>query len=355
MYTMKRPLILITLLSLLFLFSCSKSKDYAEDVDPPPDLTAGPSDMLKDETLNSVTDSDVYTSEMIAREIYLIDTNGMVVSQTIELPEPQSKAVAEQVLEHLIKDGPITEFLPNGFSAVLPSETEVLGLNLQTDGTLVVDLSEEFTHYEDDDELNILESMTYTLTQFSNVDRIKLRIDGQPLSTMPVNGTPIGTGYSRDKGINVLKTDTIDLLNSDVVTMYYPAEYNDNRYYIPTTQHIEKDINQYESIVETLINGPTFNQLSSIDVFNASTMLTDEPYIANGVLQLQFNEFILEDVGQGVISDTVMETLVRTLTELDSVDAVHVNVDNVDQLVNEQGEAYEKPVSLSNFIPEEKF
>lgn len=352
MYIIKRTFILI---SLLILLGCFKSSDLSEEIDPPQDLITGQNNVVRDELVESSTELDAYTSEMIAREIYLLDTKGMVVSQTIELPEPKSKAVAEQVLEHLIKDGPITELLPNGFSAVLPSATEVLGLNLEDDGTLVVDLSKEFADYEERDEVKILESLTYTLTQFSNVNQIKLRIEGEPLLAMPVNGTPIKSGYSRDRGINVLKTDAVDLLNSDVVTMYYPAKYNDHRYYIPTTQHIEKNMNQYESIVESLINGPGFNQLSALDVFNEAAMLVERPYIIDGILQLQFNEFILDDVGQGVISDTVMETLVRTLTELDSVDAIHVKVDNIDQLVNEQGEAYEEPVGLTKFIPEEKF
>src|SRR5699024_12319256 len=59
--------------------------------------------------------------ETAARQLYLIDVNGMVVPQTLELPNIDSNEVAKQVLEYLVKDGPVTSILPNGFQAVLPA------------------------------------------------------------------------------------------------------------------------------------------------------------------------------------------------------------------------------------------
>src|SRR5699024_11667572 len=46
--------------------------------------------------------------ETAARQLYLIDVNGMVVPQTLELPNIDSNEVAKQVLEYLVKDGPVT-------------------------------------------------------------------------------------------------------------------------------------------------------------------------------------------------------------------------------------------------------
>ena len=56
-------------------------------------------------------------------ELYLIDKNGYVVPQTLELPK--SEGVAKQALEYLVKDGPVTEILPNGFRAVIPTDTQM--------------------------------------------------------------------------------------------------------------------------------------------------------------------------------------------------------------------------------------
>src|SRR5699024_11651399 len=98
--------------------------------------------------------------------------------------------------------------LTNTFQAELTSGTERLGLKLQEDGTMIVDVSEKFENYEEKQELNILESMTYTLTQFENVDKIQLRINGHTQEEMPVNGTPIKEGYTRANGINLKESDT---------------------------------------------------------------------------------------------------------------------------------------------------
>src|SRR5690625_2411024 len=278
----------------------------------------------------------------------------MVVSQTLELPKEESKEVAQQSLEYLVKDGPVTSILPNGFQAVLPAGTEKLGLNLQEDGTMNVDVSEEFENYEEKQELNILESMTYTLTQFENVDKIQLRINGHTQEEMPVNGTPIKEGYTRANGINLKESDTLDLVDSQAVTMYYPAEHNENRYYVPVTQHIEKgDQDMFSSIVQTLIDGPGYNT-NVTQVFNSQTLLTNKPTLNDGVLELKFSEEILKDTIKDIISDEVMETLVRTQTEQKGVEAVQVDVENMDEVVNENEEAYTEPVTKKSFVPTEK-
>lgn len=357
---------LMIMLITVILTGCFQGEQSMEEIDAPEDAEAvnnGEDASSSDEAEDKEEDKDKDTdkedesgaaSETVARQLYLVDANGMVVSQTLELPKEESKEVAQQSLEYLVEDGPVTSILPNGFKAVLPAGTEILGLNLQEDGTMVVDVSEEFEKYEEQQELNILESMTYTLTQFENVDKIQLRINGHPQEEMPVNGTPIKEGYTRANGINLKESDTLDLVDSQAVTMYYPAEHNENRYYVPITQHIKSgDQDMLSSIVESLVNGPGYNT-NVTQVFNSQTSLANKPSLNDGVLELMFNQEILKDKDKAMISDEVMETLVRTLTEQEGVEAVQVNVEDVDQLVNENEEVYAEPVTKKEFIPTEK-
>ncbi|WP_068674541.1 GerMN domain-containing protein [Oceanobacillus sp. Castelsardo] len=299
------------------------------------------------------SETDETTVEMVPRELYLVDKNGMVSAQTIELPG--TSEVGKQLMEHLVKGGPVTTLLPNGFQAVLPEGTEILGLNLKEDGTMIVDVSEEFKNYEENEEVQILESMTYTLTQFENVKKVQLWINGHPQEEMPVNGTPIGDGYARTNGINVVESNSNDLLTATPVTMFYPSEHNENRYYVPVTQYVDskEDVEIYEAVVDSLIQGPGYNS-NIVHVFNVGTKLSSDPVMEDGVLKLSFNEGILKDKDKSVISDEVMETLVRTLTEQAGVEAVEVKVENVDQLVNENGESYEEPVTKDTFTKTEK-
>lgn len=353
----KRGMLLIGGISITVLLTgCFEGEQSMKEIDPPQnaeavdnleDITEAGADTLRGETEDAAANT-------VSRQLYLLDSNGMVASQVLDLPLPATQEVAAQSLEFLVKGGPVTDLLPNGFQAVLPEGTEVRGIDLQEDGTIIVDLSAEFGEYEAAEELKILESVTHTLTQFDNVNKVKLRVEGQNLSEMPVNGTPINNGYTKANGINIVDTDTLDLIESKPVTMYYPAEHAENRYYVPVTQYVEqKDDNMYASIVSALLEGPGYNT-NIVHVFNAEALLVNEPNLDDGVLELVFNEAILQDENEPVIADEVMETIVRTLTEQQNVEAVDVKVENVDQLVNENGDAYTEPVTRQDFVPAEK-
>lgn len=354
----KRTILIAGAISLAVVLSgCFQGEQsLEEEMDPPQDAEAVNSlEQANDEKQESVEEEltdDV--TEMVPRELYLIDKNGMVASQTLELPE--TNEVGKQLMEHLVKGGPVNSLLPNGFQAVLPEGTEILGLNLTEDGTIIVDVSEEFKDYEPHEEIRILEAMTHTLTQFENVERVQLWINGYPQDTMPVNGTPIGNGYSRANGINIVESNAQDLLTAVPVTMYYPSEHNESRYYVPVTQYVDSEGNEeklYEEIVRSLLEGPGYDS-NVLHVFNAGTALTSEPKIEDGILQLTFNEGILKDSEQYIIADEVMETLVRTLTEQEEIEGVNVQVENVDQLVNENGETYDAPVTKEFFTTTEE-
>ncbi|WP_106496989.1 GerMN domain-containing protein [Lentibacillus sp. Marseille-P4043] len=344
----------------IILTGCFEGEQSLEKMDPPQDaekvnnLENAKSDGKAENGKDKADENEDATEETVERQLFLIDANGMVAPQTLEIPKNDSKEVASQALEYLVKDGPVANLLPNGFQAVLPVGTEILGLDLEENGTLIVDVSKEFEDYEAKNELKILQAMTYTLTQFDSVDKIQLRINGYPQEEMPVNGTPIGEGYSRANGINLTDTDTIDLIDSKAVTMYYPTEYNDSKYFVPITEHIKADEEElYRSIVTSLFNGPGYN-VNTKQVFNSGVSLTADPTLDSGVLELVFNKKIMEDAEKTMISNDVMGTLVRTLTEQQNVEAVQVKVENVEKLFNENGEEYNKPVTKEMISPTEK-
>ncbi|WP_047985016.1 GerMN domain-containing protein [Ornithinibacillus californiensis] len=349
-------LMLITAIcTLLLLTGCFQGEQSLPDMDPPPNAEAvdGQESELSDEGNTEETDETGEAIQTVERQLFLLDSNGLVAPQVLELPVPESKEVASQVLEYLVKDGPVTSLLPNGFQAVLPAGTEVLGLSIE-DGTITVDLSAEFAEYAATDEMRILEAMTFTLTQFDNVERVKLRVNGEDLKAMPVDGTPIANGYTRANGINIVESDTVDLINSKAVTMYFPTEHDDNQYFVPVTQYVEvEDGNVHEAIVQALIDGPSYDT-NLMHVFNGETMLLDDPKLTSGVLEIVFSQGVLKDMENGVIADDVMETLVRTLTEQEAIEAVNIKVENVEQIANESGEVYSEPVTRETFVPSKK-
>lgn len=348
MYIKKTQIVLTMFFAIILLTGCF-NKEALEEVDVPPNEATTTS------SEEATTDESTEENDRVARELYFIDASGLVASQIVELPLDASHKVATQVLEQLVVDGPGNATIPNGFRAVLPEGTEILGLNIQEDGIIVVDVSEEFSEYDPDDEVRILEAMTYSLTQFDNIDTMQLRIQGKDQMEMPANGTPIGNGYTRNRGINVLQTDTTDYTQSEAVTVYYPSEYNDTRYYVPVTQYVPQDTDdKYASLIESLIDGPKYSALQITHVFNPQTALTSKPVLEGGVLEIEFNDRILKDADEAIISDEVMETLVRTLTEDREIESVHVKVEHMETLQSETGELYDEPVTTDMFSPKEK-
>ena len=361
----KRGVLLFLTLPLLFvLVGCFQGEQNVKEIDVPEDVEVIEDDSsdvdegaedegAKDgEVIDEEDGEDLESAETVDREIYVFDQDGMVVPQTFALPK--SDAAAMQVLEYMVKDGPVTELLPNGFQAVLPSETDILGVNLKEDGTLIVDVSEEFKEYQADDELRILQAMTHTLTEFKDVDKIKLWMNGYELTEMPVNGTPISEGYSKANGINIMTNEQPDLLHSTALTTFLPKQYEETLYYVPVTQYYHgNEDNIFAEMVEDLVM-PTGSKSQFMQVFNDGTKLLNEPSLDDGVLQLEFSEDILHEKENGVIADEVMETLVRTLTEQEDVEAIEVTVEEQETLINETGHMYEEPVTKEDFIQSEK-
>src|SRR5690625_3282269 len=353
----------VVIMTILFLNGCLKGEqDLKQSVSNELTPTNESVENIEDEDTNNASNeegtannnddqnsNEVIMKEMIERTLYLVDADGMVVPQTLSIPKDESKEVAKQVLTYLIKDGPVTDYLPSGFQAVIPANTEINGVNIKDDGTLIIDVSEDFTNYKAEDELKIIEAMTYSLTQFESVNKIKLRIDGEDLSEMPVNGTPISTGYSKEHGINVTIDEQPNLLYSKPVTIYYPKSKFNQKYFVPMTQYVtQQDDNVYGQIVQALLDGPsTF--LQTQQVFNDDTMLVRKPMYQKGVLELEFNENILSNVEKSVISEDVMETLARTFTGQEHINAINVKVENRSIIHNENGQTYDEPVTMNEF------
>lgn len=343
----------ILFLTMTFLISgCGlfEGEQALTEIDPPKDVSlteegeALNEDGTLKETDSEVAKKDKETVAQVERVLYLIDSNGFVVPQTMKLPE--TKEVAKQALDYLVMNGPVQDMLPNGFRAVLPAETTIKGVNLQEDGTIIADFSNEFKNYKAEDEEKILQALTYTLTQFENVDRVKIRINGHDLHEMPVNGTPITDGVSRGNGINVDSSDVVDITGSQAVTLYFLAQNGDNTYYVPVTKRVEVSGSEdlYTAAVNELIKGPSYTSGLLSEISNEAKLLKAPEY-KDGIVTLDFNEGILENSQGKAISDHVINSLVLSLTEQKGVEGVSITVNGKAEVVKESGEKLTKPVS----------
>lgn len=343
-------LLLLSLL-LFIIAGCGLiGKNKEVDIDPPKDVSLVDEnedgeladDSEKEESAKT-SEENTANAEKVKRQLFLIDEKGMVVPQMLEIPVPESKEVATQALEYLVKDGPVSELLPNGFQAVLPAGTQVLGVNIKDD-TAIADFSEEFKEYQAADEQKILQAITWTLTQFDNINKVKIRINGHDQEVMPVDGTPISGGVSREDGINIDSGSVTDLSDSVGVTLYFLAQSGENRYYVPVTKRVAKteENDKVAAAVNGLIEGPSL-QSGLFSDFPKEVEILDILKDGEGLLTLDFNEAILDN--QKAISDEALHSLVLTLTENEEIKEIAINVNGETNVLTESGKPLSQPVT----------
>jgi germination protein M len=276
------------------------------------------------------------------RQLFLFDSNGMVVPQVLALPK--NDETAKQVLQYLVKDGPVSNIIPNGFQAVLPADTEVLSVNIKN-GTATANFSKEFADYNANDEMKILQAITFTLTQFDNIKKVKIQIEGKNQNSMPVNNTPVGEGVSRMDGINLENGNVADITNSELVTLYFLAQTQDQTYYVPVTRRIAKEgTDRVTATIEQLIDGPS-TQSNLLTDFRTDVKLLSTPVVKDGVVTLNFNGALLGNKEESMITDEVLNSIVLSLTELSEVKKVAIQVDGKSKVFNEKGKELTAPVS----------
>ncbi len=321
-----------------------------KEIDPPKVDYVNEGEQMEDNETGATKEGEVEeatgeepseeVTEMTTRQLYLLDANGMVVPQSFQLPAVES--AAKQALEYLVVDGPITEMLPNGFKAVLPAGTVVQGID-QVDKTLVVDFSNEFKDYAAENEKQILEAVTWTLTQFDGVENVKIQINGYDQTEMPVNGTPIGENVSRANGINHEMGNVVDVSNSEDITVYFMAQNEDYSYYVPVTKRMEGVSDDVRGVLKSLMEGPPvqsglFSQFSKdIKLLGANE--------EDGLLTLDFNEAILTGSEEMVLQQDMLNSLVLSLTEQADIKEVAITVDGHSEVIDEAGNALSEPVS----------
>ncbi|UOE54603.1 GerMN domain-containing protein [Bacillus sp. CMF12] len=340
----KTSIVSAVLVSSVLLSGCGLfGSQGKEKVDPPKAVSyTDEGESVAEETAGKETaENEEGVTANLKTELYLIDKNGYVVPQTIDLPKTNS--VATQALEYLVENGPVTELLPNDFRAVLPADTKV-SVNIK-DKVATVDFSKEFQEYAPEDEKNILQSVTWTLTQFDSIDKVKLTLNGHELKEMPVNGTPVSSALSRANGINMDTTEVVDITNTKPVTVYYLGGDEENYYYVPVTKRVSNDMdNKVEAVVSELIKGPNYASNLVTD-FLPDVELLEAPKIEEGKVTLNFNENVFSSFEEKMISKHLLNALVLSLTEQKGIESVAVTVDGKAEIVNEDGQKLSEPVT----------
>lgn len=256
--------------------------------------------------------------------IFLSDSNNYLGMTKIVTNGKDIESKAKELLEALITDGTKQDNVPNGFKAIIPSNTKIRSLTYN-EGVIKVDFSNELMNTNLENEEKIIEAIVYTLTSINDVEFVIIYMDGKILTTLPQSKKTLPSTLDRSFGIN--KEYNINSTKDiNKTTIYYISEFNDNKYYVPVT----KITNDERSKIEIIID-----ELSSTNVYKTNLMsyLSDNTELLSvneleEELVVNFNSAIFNDINNKEILEEVIYTISMSINDNYDVNTVVFNVED---------------------------
>lgn len=274
-------------------------------------------------------------------ELYTMNQDGYVMPYSVKL---SGKSLAKSSLESLIEDSATAAQLPKGTKSVLPKGTKVLGMSIK-EGVATANFSKEFKNYKAEDEMKILNAITWTLTGFNNIKSVNLQIEGKKLTAMP-QGKTVAQGLTRADGINVEVANGVDISASMPVTLYFLSQADDDAIsYVPVTRLVNRSANIGETVVKELVKGPLENS-HLIGPLDTATTIKDVK-ISGKQITANFGKEILQYNDQTAASKSAIDSIVLSLTQNMNANKVKIVVDGKTTIgvLNNQGKNVDLPVT----------
>ena len=278
----------------------------------------------EEEKLKVTEEVEYVNKDIDTSIIFLSDSNNYLVMTKIVTNSKDIESKAKELLEALIIDGSKQDSIPNGFKAIIPSNTKIRSLTFN-EGVIKVDFSSELMNTNIENEEKIIEAIVYTLTSINDVEFVIIYMNGNILTTLPQSKKTLPSTLDRSFGIN--KEYNINSTKDiNKTTIYYISEFNDNKYYVPVTKVTNDERSKIEIIVD---------ELSSTNVYKTNLMsyLNDNTELlsvneSEEKLVVNFNSAIFNDINTKEILEEVIYTISMSINDNYGVNTVIFNVED---------------------------
>lgn len=199
-----------------------------------------------------------------------------------------------------------------GLYPVLDAQLEIQSIEL-SNHILTVSFNDFL--YTQHNDFNIIEALTYVLTDYDQVEQLYLQIDGQDISHLPNSTIPLNH-LTKDLGLNNFEDASTFLHESIPVMVYQEKTVGDYLYYVPKTLRIHEKADLFLQ-VKTILNH-----------INSKIHLLDAT-LKDHILTLELDSHILLD--NETIDRTLEELMILSLKSLNDVEDVqiYINGENV--------------------------
>ena len=258
-------------------------------------------------------------------DIFLIDKNEYISKIKIDVLSNKKEELIEELIEIMTVDGKYQDKIPNGFRAVLPTDTKLLNKKIENN-ILILNFNKELLEINKEMEEKILESLIYTMTSIDGIDSIQIKIEGNILTKLPKTGKFLTETLKRDYGINKIY-DITGIKNINSVIIYYSAKTSNNyTYYIPVTKYTNETQEKIKIIVDELTSKISY-QSNLMSYLNYNAKLLDYSFNEKEI-DLNFNEYLFDNLQTKKVLEEVIYSISYSVKDTYNVSKINFYVNN---------------------------
>ncbi len=269
-------------------------------------------------------------------QVYLMDEQQDLIPLSIPLNEKSSEEEKVNLMIEYMNGKQKIE----GFHPLFTADCNVKNVKFNQD-KLVINFDQSLKNYKKENELRVLESLTWGAMQFPQIKEVVLCLNSKKLEQMPVGGTPIPNNLNKKIGINQFETAVSSLHQSSNQVIYCEKDIRGKRYIVPKSKRIASQKDQIkEDILQIVKDISVSSQL--IQPVYVEQIEIQKCKFQDGILQVDFNKNILSS--DQTVKKDIYDCLILSLSMIDGVKGIKVSVDGVN--VMSKGNDYVKVCDL---------
>lgn len=251
-------------------------------------------------------------------QVYLKDQSNTLVPLSIPVSEEESEEDKLKLMFAYLSGKQTLE----GFYPLFQKECFLNDVKME-DGVARLYFDASLKNYKKEDELRVLEAITWGATQFSSVEKVELYLNEQRMKEMPLGQTPIPEILNRDIGINHFETATDSLHDSFSLTVFSTKKIGSKEYLVPKSRRCRLDKQDVASQVAVILED------ISVSSGLSSKLHTDRIEIKNmnmkdGLLKVELNDHIL--ASDASVKQNAYDTFVLSLASIPMIERVEIRV-----------------------------
>ena len=253
--------------------------------------------------------------------IFLVDNMEYIARTSIIKTSDNADDLIKEVIESLTIGSNKSNYIREGFKAVIPENTKVLDIKLE-DSILTINFSKEILNVSVDNEEKMLEAIIYSLSEIKDIKKIKILVEGKPLTNLPNSNKKLPELLDKNYGINkIYNLDSIK--DTSKTTIYYLSKYNDYYYYVPVTKISNENIEKAQIIINELKTTPIYHT-NLISYLAASTNLTNYEILEESI-SLSFDNHLLAGIDDEDMLEEVKYAISLSIRDSYGIDEVIFN------------------------------